>query len=278
MLLTWKRGFTFVLYAARNIKPNVDIIDTSEMFMVYFGVGHEEEREKMNGAYAYLRVSGAGQVNGHGLPRQREAIADYAKAHGYEIAKVFSDEGVSGTLLDRPGFADLVLAVQSNGVRVVIIERLDRLARDIMVQESIIRDLKAKGVNLISTTEGPDLAADDPTRKLIRQLFGAVAEYEKDMLVIKLRASRQAAKRKNGKCEGKKPYGDSDQKEIAAVKRIKIIRHKRKGVPKPGPSKVARILQAEGWPTRDGGPWRHQIVANIIKRLERRGRPKKVGI
>ena len=227
----------------------------------------------MNKAYAYLRVSGAGQVNGHGLPRQREAIANYAKANQYEIVQEFSDEGVSGTLLDRPGFADLILEVQSNGVRVIIIERLDRLARDIMVQESIVRDLQSKGVNLISTTEGPDLAADDPTRKLIRQLFGAVAEYEKDMLVLKLRASRMAAKRKNGRCEGRKPYGDSDPKEIAAVKRIKILRHKRKGVPKPGASKVARILQAEGFPTRDGGVWRHQTVRNIIKRLEVRGRP-----
>lgn len=232
-----------------------------------------EEEKAMSEAYAYLRVSGAGQVNGHGLPRQREAIANYAKANQYEIVKEFSDEGVSGTLLDRPGLAELLIQVQTNGVRIIIIERLDRLAREIMVQESIVRDLKSKGVNLISTTEGPDLAADDPTRKLIRQLFGAVAEYEKDMLVLKLRASRVAAKRKNGRCEGKKPYGDSDPKEKAAVKRIRILRHKRKGVPKPGPSKVARILEAEGFPTRDGGPWRHQTVGNIIKRTERCGRP-----
>ncbi len=232
----------------------------------------------MNKAYAYLRVSGAGQVNGHGLPRQREAIANYAKANQYEISKEFSDEGVSGTLLDRPGFADLILAVQSNGVRIIIIERLDRLARDIMVQESIVRDLKSKGVNLISTTEGPDLAADDPTRKLIRQLFGAVAEYEKDMLVLKLRASRIAAKRKNGKCEGQKRYGDTDPKEKAAVKRIKILRHKRKGLKKPSASKIAAILQADGFPTRGGGVWTHQTVRNIIKRLEMRGRPPKLGI
>lgn len=226
----------------------------------------------MTGAYAYLRVSGAAQINGHGLQRQKDAIDEYAKAHKHEIVKIFVDEGVSGTLLDRPGFADLVVAVQSNGVRVVIIERLDRLARDIMVQESIIRDLKAKGVNLISTTEGPDLAADDPTRKLIRQLFGAVAEYEKDMLVLKLRASRVAARRRTGKCEGRKPYGEYPG-EKAAIKRIKNLRHKRKGRAKPGPVQVARVLQAEGFPTRDGGPWTHQTVTNILKRMQRRGRP-----
>ena len=45
----------------------------------------------MNGAYAYLRVSGAAQVSGHGLPRQREAIADYAKAHQYEIVEEFAE-------------------------------------------------------------------------------------------------------------------------------------------------------------------------------------------
>ncbi len=51
----------------------------------------------MTEALAYLRVSGKGQINGDGFPRQREAIRRYAKAHGIGIVGEYADQGVSGT-------------------------------------------------------------------------------------------------------------------------------------------------------------------------------------
>ena len=51
----------------------------------------------MTKAFAYLRVSGKGQVNGDGFPRQLKAIREYAKAHDIRIAKIYREEGVSGT-------------------------------------------------------------------------------------------------------------------------------------------------------------------------------------
>ena len=58
-------------------------------------------------ALSYLRVSGKSQVDGDGFPRQRKAVADYAKLNGFELAEEFRDEGVSGTkeLADRKGLA-----------------------------------------------------------------------------------------------------------------------------------------------------------------------------
>ena len=66
----------------------------------------------MTKAFAYLRVSGKGQVDGDGFPRKLEAIKRYAKAHDVKIAGVFREEGVSGTkdLENRP-------ALHSNGVK-----------------------------------------------------------------------------------------------------------------------------------------------------------------
>src|SRR5215831_2477548 len=52
-------------------------------------------------AFSYLRVSGKGQVQGDGLPRQRAAIRVYAKTAGYTIVREFADEGVSGTNRDH---------------------------------------------------------------------------------------------------------------------------------------------------------------------------------
>ena len=94
----------------------------------------------MTKAFSYLRVSGKGQVSGDGFPRQRAAIKAYAKANGFAIVREFADEGVSGAMetTDRPAFAEMVATLHSNGVRTVIVEKLDRLARDLMVQEAAL--------------------------------------------------------------------------------------------------------------------------------------------
>src|SRR3954465_4486901 len=91
----------------------------------------------------------------------------------FKIVTVFREEGVSGTTdsVNRPAWSELMTALHSNGVRVVIIERLDRLARDLMVQETIIADLRKNGFEVVSVAE-PDLMANDPTRVLVRQMMG----------------------------------------------------------------------------------------------------------
>ena len=83
-------------------------------------------------AYGYLRVSSSGQVNRFGFDRQKEVIAEYANNNNCNIAKFYYEKGVSGTLneTDRPAFQDMVGDILKNGVDTVIIEGLDRLARD----------------------------------------------------------------------------------------------------------------------------------------------------
>src|SRR5215467_13512268 len=178
----------------------------------------------MTKAHAYLRVSGKGQVEGDGFTRQLKAIREYAAAHDMKIVDVYREEGVSGTKesADRPAWSELMTALHANGVRTVIIERLDRLARDLMVQETIIGDLRKHGFDLISVAE-PDLLQDDPTRKLMRQIMGAIAEYEKTMIVLKLRGARQRMKAKTGRCEGRKPYGFYEGEETA-LERMRVLR------------------------------------------------------
>ena len=107
----------------------------------------------------------------------------------------------------------------SNGTKLVLVEKLDRLARDLMVQETIIGDLRKNGFDLISVME-PDLLQDDPSRKLMRQIFGAIAEYEKTMIVLKLRGARVRARAKQGRCEGRKPFGyfEGEDDVLACIK------------------------------------------------------------
>lgn len=178
----------------------------------------------MKNAFVYLRVSGKGQVDGDGFTRQLAAIRKYAAANDIRIVKVFREEGVSGKtdLENRPALQELLAALHSNGTRLVLIEKLDRLARFLTVQESILQDFRHKGFELISVTE-PDMCSDDPTRTLMRQVLGAFFEYERTMIVTKLRGARQRVKAQTGRCEGVKPYGylDSEQPVLARMQALR---------------------------------------------------------
>ena len=209
-------------------------------------------------AHAYLRVSGKGQVEGDGFTRQLKAIREYAVAHNFKILSVYREEGVSGTKesADRPAWSDLMTALHSNGVRVVIIEKLDRLARDLMIQETIIADLRKHGFELVSVAE-PDLMANDPTRILVRQMMGAVAQYEKSQIVLKLRGARMRKRAKDGRCEGRKPYGYFDG-ERAIVERMKELRNNGMGF-----DRIAAQLNMDGIRPRAAERW-HGLVVNRI--------------
>jgi DNA invertase Pin-like site-specific DNA recombinase len=219
-------------------------------------------------AFGYIRVSGKGQIKGDGLARQTAAIVDYAQKHDIRIVHVFRDEGVSGTLADRPALTDMLVALEQNGVQTVIIERLDRLARDLMIQEAIISDLQSKGVKLISIHDGKDLLCDDPTRKLVRQVLGAIAEYDKAMTVLKLRAARDRKRLAAGKCEGRKAYAEIAPDIISQIKRL---RRKPKGQRAMPFEQIADKLNEAGFVTATGRPFTGNNVSTIWHRLKKKG-------
>jgi DNA invertase Pin-like site-specific DNA recombinase len=214
----------------------------------------------MTRAFAYLRVSGKGQLDGDGFPRQLTAIKKYGAAKDIRIARTFRDEGVSGTrdLENRPALQELMMALHSNGTKMVLVERLDRLARDLMIQESIIADMKRNGFEIVSVAE-PDLCSDDPSRTLMRQILGAFAQYERAMIVQKLRGARQRIRAKDGSCEGRKRYG-SRLGENEVIKRMKEMRETGLAV-----DKIAATLNAEGRKPRAGQQWYATSVYRILK-------------
>lgn len=216
----------------------------------------------MEKAFGYIRVSGKGQINGDGFARQEKAIRDYAKANGFEITHIYKEEGVSGTLKDRPALSEMIYSLEKNGhgVHTVIIERIDRLARDLMIQETILEDLKKNDVSILSATDG-DLLEDDPTRKLIRQVLGAIAEYDKEMTVQKLRVARNRQKALTGKCEGRKSYHESNPELIAEIKRLR--RKPRKGK-RLSLQKTLEALNDNGFTTATGKPFTLTTLKNLI--------------
>ena len=115
--------------------------------------------------------------------------------------------------MDRPAWSEMVTALHANGVKTILIEKLERLARDLMIQEATIADLQMGGFTLISVAE-PYLMASDPTRILMRQLMGAVVQYDKSQIVLKLRGARMRKRAAEGRCEGRMPFGRGRGRKI----------------------------------------------------------------
>lgn len=220
-------------------------------------------------AVSYLRCSGLGQVDGDTWDRQITAIQRYAKANKLLLVDEFRDAGVSGAkdLDSRPGLAALIDRIESNGVRVVLVENATRLARDLMVSEVILQQMTGLGCKVIAADSGTDLSADtdDPTRRLIRQVLGAVAEFDRRVTVLKLRAARERLRSRGKRCEGRKPFGSrpGEQEALARIRELyrKPHAHRRRSL-----QQICDVLNVEGISTRSGKPWTRQVVRRIVGR------------
>jgi DNA invertase Pin-like site-specific DNA recombinase len=220
------------------------------------------ESVKQIRAFGYVRVSSAGQAaeDRDGYKRQETAIRGWAKKHDVRIVRWFR-ESISGTTnpLERSAFQDMLTALHGNGVKLVICEKYDRVARDSMWIEWAIRHLQENGFQLVSASE-PELADDtDPHRKAMRGMISIFAELEKSALVLKLRAARQRAKtnRRDYK-EGRKPFGTRPgEKETIA----RMIELRRAGL---AYDTIAERLNAENIPAR-AGRWHATSVSRVLK-------------
>ncbi len=162
---------------------------------------------------AYLRVSTDRQVEGQGLGVQEAAIRAWAREHGHRVYLVARDEGRSGAadLLERPGLATALGAVQSGTVGAIVVYRVDRLARDLVLQEQLLVEIRRAGGELHSTSPAEDAYLtddpDDPTRAMIRQILGVVAQYERAMVRLRMDAGKRRKIARGGYGHGRPPYG-----------------------------------------------------------------------
>lgn len=225
-------------------------------------------------AYGYVRVSSNGQVDHDGFTRQETAIRVFADRNGISLRKVYQDAW-TGTEQDRPELTDLLEEIEQSGVMVIIVERMDRVARDVVVSELIIRDLQKLGITLIEAESGLEMTDGvenlNPTRKLIRQVLGAVAEFDKDSLVHKLREARKRKAKKLGRktVEGRKPYGYHVDPDTARQER-KILGILLSMYSRMRNTQIAEELNRQGYRTRMGRKWTSKRVKDICEAEEAR--------
>jgi len=219
----------------------------------------------------YCRVSTDNQKDEGTIDIQRQALKEYADANGYELVKTFEDEGVSGGLEDRAGLAEMFAYLEDKDNReteAVLIFKLDRLARDLYIQEHLIKKLEALNIKLISTKEA-DLASGDPMRKAFRQFMGIVSELEKSFITMRMTAGRKSKiKFKQKYAGGGVALGYStkdkdliiDEAGADTIRQIfKMKRYQRKGL-----REIARELNKQGVATARGGEWHAGTIKYIL--------------
>jgi DNA invertase Pin-like site-specific DNA recombinase len=96
----------------------------------------------------------------------------------------------------RPGFAEMIAYMNSNGARTILVECASRFARDLIVQETGYQFLNQQGLTLIAVGDPDAFTSDTPTAVMIRQILGAVSQFEKASLVAKLAGARMRTRAK----------------------------------------------------------------------------------
>jgi DNA invertase Pin-like site-specific DNA recombinase len=217
-------------------------------------------------AIAYLRTSSTANVGADkdSEKRQRAAIAAFAKAHGYEVVESFYDAAVSGAdpVGERPGFKAMMDRIAGNGVRVIIVESPDRFARDLAVQIAGHDYLKGLGVALVPTSAPDFFTEDTPTAVLVRQVLGAIAQFEKASLVAKMKAARDRKRAETGyKVGGRKRYSE-DRPDVVKLAH-KLARRRRKGWPL-SLRQISAALADAGHVSINGSPFTAMSVRRML--------------
>jgi len=217
----------------------------------------------------YLRVSGKSQVAGDGPERQRESIQAFCASHGLEVVDFLFEAAVSGTVeaMDRPVFSEaLERIVNSTGeISGIVVERADRLARDLMVSELLLKECRERNIKVFcADRDFSDIASDsaDPTQVLIRQVISALSQWEKSQLVLKLRKSRQRIRATGRKCEGKRAMNETPRG------RMLLSTFKSLLTADLDDRKRAGILNAMGIFRMDGKRWWHTDVYQLRRKIE----------
>jgi DNA invertase Pin-like site-specific DNA recombinase len=261
----------------RHLRHCLNRVARKDSLRILYIAGHRVDARGMD-LVGYRRVSTAGQLEGFGLEAQRHNIEAWAKANGHRVVEWFEDQAVSGTVdvAHRPGLSAALDALRPPPkARGLVVANLDRIARQLHLQEAVLQVAWTCGANVYAVAQGevvPD-DPDDPYRTAIRQIMGTMAQLERGLIAKRMRDGRRAKAAAGGKATGSYAYGQRgegagrqrvvvvDEQERRAVDRIVELRA-------AGWSyrSVAQQLDEEGLRPRRAEAWSAMSVRNVAVR------------
>lgn len=198
----------------------------------------------------YERLSHDDELQGesNSIINQKKLLTQYSKDHGFNLIKHYTDDGISGTRFDRPGFIEMMNEVKSGEISTVIVKDMSRLGRDYLMVGQIQEMLRQKGVRLIAINDNHDSSKGDddflPFRNIMNEWY---AKDTSKKIRSTFKAKGNAGKHVMSSC----PYGylkdekDGDHwivdEEAAEIVR-RIFRMTMEG---KGPYQISKILKEE---------------------------------
>jgi len=201
-------------------------------------------------AFAYVRASTIEEVRQGSNERQKEAISKYTGQKGYEL-EIFEDRAKSGKNTLRPEFERMLKSLDRMP-QIVIVSKIDRFARSLSDLLKTLEYLDQNGVGFVSVND-PGIDTTTPNGRLLLQILGAFAEFERSMINSRTKAGREQALNR-GVRFGRPPL---KTRNGSFIDRRKVIELKEKGLSARAIAKslgcsitpVLRILRENRLPT-----------------------------
>ena len=152
----------------------------------------------------YARVSSDSQEKQRSIGSQVDAVEARARAEGWDVVARCTDDGYSGTTLDRPGLDQARDLAASRSIDALVALCPDRLARNYLHQALVLDELGRFGVSVLFIEGG---LADDPHGRLVAQIQAAVAEFERTKILERNRRGKLWRARQGAVINSRAPYG-----------------------------------------------------------------------
>ena len=223
-------------------------------------------------AAGYVRVSQERAAkNGYGLAAQEQDVRKHIEYKGWEAVEVYQEEGVSGYERERPALERLLADAKAGRFSVVVFPSIDRAGRSVKDVIEIDQALRETGVKIVFLREGIDTAT--PTGELFRNIMAAVAQFEGRLIHERLLAGKRRKAAEGGYVGGWLPYGfrRGEDGSIQPVPEEQEIIQRIRSWRAEGMSLrwIARRLEADRIPTRNGGRWQPSTIRGFLVRASR---------
>jgi DNA invertase Pin-like site-specific DNA recombinase len=165
---------------------------------------------KVKRAALYVRVSTAEQST----KAQEAELKTFVEQRGWIVKKIYADT-ISGTKDSRPALGELMKDCRRRHVDLVVVWKFDRFGRSLRHLVTALEEFKQLGIDFVSATEGVDTTS--PAGELVFQIFGAIAQFERSLIVERVRSGLAQAKR-DGKVLGRPAIKKLSLNEIAKIR------------------------------------------------------------